>query len=103
MRLLMQVASAAFFVAFFAAGAAAQMTHCMPRDTMVGKLKTDFDEDQVGIGLSKGGVSVVELYVSETLSWTVIITRTNGVACIAASGTDWHSFDPVNGKVAFVQ
>ncbi len=38
----------------------------------------------------------MELFTSKSGSWTLLITRTNGLSCIAASGQDWT---PVEGKL----
>ncbi len=39
--------------------------------------------------MGRRGESVMELFTSETGSWTILVTRTNGLSCIAASGEDW--------------
>ena len=35
------------------------------------------------------GQLVTQLFVSDTGSWTILGTRTNGTSCILASGRDW--------------
>ncbi len=36
------------------------------------------------------GESVTELFTNgKSGSWTILVTRTNGLSCIAASGEDW--------------
>ena len=44
-----------------------------------------FDEKVVGLGLE----NVIELYVSSAGSWTILVTLTNGMSCIAAAGLNW--------------
>ena len=73
-----------------AAPAAAQMrTGCLPHETAVSKLTQGYGEHRVGLGIGPTGNAIYELYVAETGSWTILITRPNGLSCIAASGEDW--------------
>jgi hypothetical protein len=32
---------------------------------------------------------MVELFVSSAGSWTMLVTRPNGIACVAAAGQGW--------------
>jgi hypothetical protein len=64
---------------------------CLPHSEAVAKLNQRYDEHQVGIGLGSRGSSVVELFVAETGTWTILITHTNGMSCISASGDNWSS------------
>ena len=86
------VASAAVLMAVtanFNVANAQNMSVCLPHADAVSKLKASYDEQKIGLGLGQRGSSVVELYVSDTGTWTVLITRTNGMSCIAASGDNW--------------
>ena len=65
------------------------VSQCLPHDEAVVKLDRQYGEQQLGFGLSQHGESVVELFVSEAGSWTVLITRTDGLSCIAAAGDNW--------------
>ena len=90
------VASAAFFVAWLTAGAgpasaSATMSVCLPHEEAVDKLEKSHGEQKIGTGLGPRGASVVELFVSESGTWTVLVTRTNGMSCVAASGDNWTS------------
>lgn len=62
---------------------------CLPHEIAVGQLEKGYGERQVGLGIGQGGGAVYELYVADTGNWTILVTRPNGVSCIAASGTDW--------------
>jgi hypothetical protein len=62
---------------------------CVPHDIAVGQLAEKFNETVVGLGLGKNQQSVVELYVSDNGSWTILVTMTNGISCIAAAGENW--------------
>ena len=73
-----------------AAPAAAQMrATCLPHETAVSKLEKGYGEHRVGLGIGPSGGAIYELYVAETGTWTILVTRTNGLTCIAASGDSW--------------
>ncbi|HEX9771523.1 MAG TPA: hypothetical protein VGA50_20305 [Kiloniellales bacterium] len=80
------------------AGVHAQgMGPCLPHAEAVAKLTQRYSEHQVGIGLGTQGDSVVELYVADTGTWTILITHTNGISCIGATGNSWTSSPLVAG------
>lgn len=68
--------------------AQAQML-CGPRELLVQRLAEDYGEDQKGAGL-RGPGALYELWISDrTGSWTFIVTRPDGVACMLADGQNW--------------
>lgn len=71
---------------------------CLPHEDAVAKLKQAYGEEKVGLGLGPGGNTVFELFVAETGTWTMLVTRTDGLSCIAASGTDWTAELLLTGK-----
>ncbi len=62
---------------------------CLPHEEAIARLQRDYGETAQGLGLGNRGQSVVELFTSRTGSWTILVTRTNGLSCIAASGENW--------------
>jgi hypothetical protein len=62
---------------------------CVPHNVAVDQLSNKFNEKVVGLGLGKNQQSVVELYVSSKGRWTILVTLTNGMSCIAAAGENW--------------
>ena len=88
-------AAAALGAAFLmlADGASARGV-CGPHDAIVEQLQVKYGEERTGVGLG-GPDALVELYVSQGGTWTMIVTRASGLACLAASGEDWRVFDPV--------
>lgn len=63
---------------------------CLPHEAAVNKLEQGYGEQRAGLGISPDGGAVYELYVSpDGETWTILITRTNGLTCIAASGESW--------------
>ncbi len=67
---------------------------CGDREAMVLKLTTEYGEVQTGLGLS--GNILLEIWASNKppYTWTILRTYPSGVACIAATGTNWHSRTP---------
>ncbi|MDJ0685812.1 MAG: hypothetical protein QNJ84_14025 [Alphaproteobacteria bacterium] len=66
---------------------------CGPHEDIIKKLETTYKETEAGVGLATGG-GVVQLYVSEGGSWTVLVTRPNGVTCLVAGGQNWEIVEP---------
>ena len=62
---------------------------CILHDEAIAHLEDKFAEQVVGRGLVESGRAIVELLVSETGSWTVVVTDTAGKSCIVASGESW--------------
>lgn len=73
---------------------AQQPVACGPRAILIERLETHFGERRHGAGL--GGEAdphrtLVELFTSpETGSWTIILTRVDGISCILAAGQHWR-------------
>ncbi len=84
----------------FSAANAQNMSICLPHSDAVSKLKTTYEEQKIGLGLGQRGSSVVELFVSDTGTWTILVTRTNGMSCIAASGDNWSNSPLLAGDPA---
>ncbi|MCH8913051.1 MAG: hypothetical protein IIA33_05725 [Planctomycetes bacterium] len=82
------------------AGAAQAQRLCLPHEDAVQRLKQHHGETAQGLGLGTRGQSVTELFVSDWGSWTILVTRTNGLSCIAASGEDWTVME---GELAAVE
>ena len=76
-------------VAGATAGQAQERAACLPHEEAVAKLKQHYDEQKVGLGLGSERSALFELFVAETGTWTLLVTRTNGISCIAASGDSW--------------
>ncbi len=69
--------------------AGAAQARCLPHEEAIARLQRDYGETAHGLGLGNRGQSVMELFTSKTGSWTILITRTDGLSCIAASGENW--------------
>jgi hypothetical protein len=62
---------------------------CGPRADVAEKLKADYDEHVSLVGVREGGASLIEIFVSESGTWTVIESFPDGRACSRAFGTEW--------------
>ncbi|WP_299850530.1 hypothetical protein [uncultured Roseovarius sp.] len=82
-----------------AASMPAYAANCAKREMVVERLKSHYSESFAGGGLqaSQSTQSVVEVWASEkTGTFTVILTTPEGLACIVATGTDWHQAHLLN-------
>lgn len=72
-------------------------TNCAPKDVMMVRLESSWQEHKAWTGLQRG--KVLELWVSDEdgASWTIIGIWPDGRACIMAAGTFWTDFDAVKG------
>jgi hypothetical protein len=63
---------------------------CADRDKVVERLAEKYGETLQSLGLHQNN-SVLEIYASEdTGTWTILITRTDGKACLVAAGQMWE-------------
>lgn len=81
------LALVALVAAFFIVPALAQSV-CGARDKIVKRLVDSYQESRHAMGLAANG-NLVEIFVAESGSWTVLITRPDGPTCVAGVGEDW--------------
>jgi len=89
-----RIISAAMLFGMAATAPPAHAQSCAPRDRIVERLADTFGE-----GLAAGGLQsaqqVIEVWAApETGTWTVLVSRADGIACVLATGTNWHQQDP---------
>ena len=73
--------------------------NCAMRDTIVERLEAKYGETLTGGGL-RSETQVVEVWAAEeTGTWTVLMTRADGISCIMASGTNWQQNESVPAKL----
>lgn len=87
-----RIALASLLALVFLSPVQAQQPRCAPHAEMVKLLTGKFKEERRGIGLVNNN-RVVEFYVSDKGSWTIIGTKPNGVACIIAAGKEWNEIE----------
>lgn len=84
-------AALVFGAAAIAPPAVSAQTNCAPRDTIVERLQGKYSERLTGGGL-QNDQQLLEIWSSEqTGSFTVLMSRANGISCIVASGQNWNS------------
>ena len=79
----------------FACTPAPAQSACEFRKSLMAKLNTGYNERPIGIGVASTG-NVVELIVSPDGTWTIMVTKPDGIACIAAVGEDWQAIEPTS-------
>jgi hypothetical protein len=82
--------------AVLAPGIANAQQACAPRAQIVAKLSQDFREQQQAVGVVNAQ-AVLEIYVSNAGTWTIIATGIDGNSCVISAGKDWDSSDFVKG------
>lgn len=75
------------------AALAQEFEACAPRGTMVEMLSEVFGEEPRAIGLA-GEAHLMELFVSETGTWTILRTTASGISCPLAEGTSFEGLTP---------
>ncbi|TPK77097.1 hypothetical protein FKO01_22550 [Mesorhizobium sp. B2-3-3] len=63
---------------------------CGAHNDVVAGLAQAFQEKQIGYGVV-GQAAIVEIYVSASGSWTMLITDVKGRSCILAAGEGWEN------------
>jgi len=73
----------------FAADVQAQLP-CAKRTELITHLFGKYKEGPVSFGTANGNI-LVEIFASETGTFTVIATQNSGLSCIIAAGRDWQN------------
>ena len=91
--------SSLLLVAAAMAGAAPAQseTFCGDRGKLIETLAQKYDEAPSAFGIV-GQKNLVELFVSKSGSWTMLMTQSSGATCIMAAGQSWEQF-PANVKM----
>lgn len=66
---------------------------CSERDKLISHLSKAYGEKRQGAGL-QSSTGLMELYVSEEGSWTLLLTRPDGTSCPVAVGEQWRDDPP---------
>ncbi len=67
---------------------ASAQSQCGPRQELVKNLGEKFKESPIGRGLTQPG-QVLEIFASQSGSWTMVVTTPNGTSCLIAAGENW--------------
>lgn len=83
-------AAVVFGAAATAPPADAQAPRCMPRPVLIEVLETQYKENLSGGGL-QNAQQLLEIWTSkQTGSFTVFVTRPDGMSCVMATGKNWN-------------
>lgn len=101
----MAALATALIVPFAVGFASAQSTpttsieRCGPRADMAAELERTFQEKPQALGLVDKS-AVVEVFVSDAGTWTIVATGTDGTSCILSAGEGWEANTLVRGADA---
>ncbi|MGI9483788.1 MAG: hypothetical protein ACR2OR_15670 [Hyphomicrobiales bacterium] len=73
--------------------AQAQVARCAEHAKVQKLLGDKFKESRRAIGLISAS-KMVEVYVSDGGTWTIIYTRPDGISCVGAVGDNWQELEP---------
>lgn len=74
-------------------------TLCGMREDVVKNLEKTYKEKSVSLGLASNGAVIEVLASKEGITFTIILTRPNGLSCIMAAGENWEMYlDKLYGK-----
>ncbi|WP_119387834.1 hypothetical protein [Taklimakanibacter lacteus] len=62
---------------------------CAPREEIITQLVERYEEAPEANGVTAQGL-LLEVFVSEGRSWTIILTTPQGLSCVAAVGENWE-------------
>ena len=82
------------------AGQASAQRVCASHEAATMQLEKQFNERVAGRGLANRGKAMIELFVSEKGSWTVVISEPNGRSCVLATGDSWQQVPLLVGDPA---
>ncbi len=70
---------------------AQEQPKCGPYDQIEASLAAEFRETKVQQGVTEDGKYMLAIFASPNgETWTALMVRADGVACLAASGRDWQ-------------
>lgn len=78
------------FVTFYAmSGSAFAASVCAEHNSMVKALEEKYRETLSQYGLA-GKTNLVEIFISNAGSFTILATRPDGLSCVVATGDNWE-------------
>ena len=66
---------------------------CGDRSEIASSLSNRFSEEPRSLGVDADG-GILEVFVSETGSWTIIVTNPRGRTCVLTAGENWETMAP---------
>ncbi|PDT01819.1 hypothetical protein CO666_23280 [Rhizobium chutanense] len=72
------------------------MLSCAARAEVINFLDRNFAEKLTAVGLVNQN-AVLEVYASESGTWTLVVTDVHGISCILLSGDSWETMPALPG------
>lgn len=69
---------------------------CAKHGLILELLKKKYGEDPIAVGTVNED-RIMQVFVSRKGTWSVVVTKTDGKACIVAAGQDWEALPYVAG------
>jgi hypothetical protein len=88
-----------FAAALLLCGPVAAQPMCAPYPAVAAHLAGNFDERPVGGGAVDNGMAA-QFFASPAGTWTFVLIRPDGVACMIAAGQGWEPAPKKPGKDA---
>lgn len=63
---------------------------CAERTAVVKRLEERYGERLQSLGMHRNK-DVLEVYASDTGSWSILVTRSDGMTCLIAAGQSWET------------
>ncbi len=63
---------------------------CAERRQVTEHLAQNYQESSAGTGLTFAG-QAIERFVADSGTWTIVVTKPNGTACIVSHGEAWQT------------
>lgn len=79
--------------AAFSFSAAAQSV-CAGRAQVLDHLTRNYSEQRIALGVASAGGVIELLSRADGRTWTIILSRPDGSACVLATGEDWQRVSP---------
>lgn len=76
-----------------------QSALCGVRAEIISKLSKDFKEAPMAVGMVDQA-NVLEIFVSDVGTWTILASRPDGTSCIVSAGEGWDSKTLIAGRDA---
>jgi hypothetical protein len=73
-----------------AAAADQQVAACGPHTDVVKALGDKFHETQSAMALTSAGTLLEVLTADDGATWTIIVSRPDGLSCVVAAGQNWQ-------------
>lgn len=66
--------------------------NCAPIDRVEAKLAAEYRETRVQQGVTQSGQTMLVIFAApDGATWTAVMVRADGLACMAAAGSDWQT------------